>query len=119
MANMQIDHRETLHSLIAAWRTGDALRAAAHFDLAGWYAEAGREPLIGRDALVAHFTRFFRDGPHWRLEVDDILLDGDRACVIYRFSVEGSGQVWRERAGCATVMFEPSGAIARWREYEG
>ncbi len=119
MANTKMDHRATLQSLIDAWRVGDALRAAAHFDLAGRYAEAGREALVGRDALVGHFTRFFRDGPRWRLEVDDMLLDGDRACVIYRFSVEGAGQVWRERAGCATVTFEPSGAIAHWREYEG
>jgi uncharacterized protein (TIGR02246 family) len=119
MAHTHRDDRATLQSLIAAWRAGDAWRAAAHFILDGQYTEAGSAPLSGRDALVAHFTRFFRDGPRWRFDVEDILVDGDRACVVYRFAVEGAGAVWRERAGCAIVAFEPSGAIAAWREYEG
>jgi len=119
MADTKPDVRTTLASLIEAWRNGDALRAAAHFTLDGSYSESGRPPLAGRDALVAHFTRFFRDGPRWRFDVDDILIDESRACVVYRFAVEGTGHVWRERAGCAIVIFDPSGAIARWREYEG
>jgi predicted SnoaL-like aldol condensation-catalyzing enzyme len=119
MTRPQRDDRGTLDSLIDAWRTGDALRAAAHFAVDGEYGEAGAAPLVGRDALVEHFTRFLRDGPRWRFEVDDVLLDAGRACVVYRFAVEGAGAIWRERAGCAVVKFEPSGAIAAWREYEG
>jgi hypothetical protein len=83
------------------------------------YREAGREPLIGRAAITGHFTRFFRDGPVWRFEVDDIFTSGVRACVVYRFAVKGPGVEWRERAGCAVVGFDPSGSIAVWREYEG
>ena len=113
------DHRATLTSLIAAWRSGDAVRATAHFASDARYGEAGRVPLIGREALAAHFTRFFRDGPQWRCEVDDILVDGDSACVVYRFALEGANAVWRERAGCAIVTFDASGAISEWREYEG
>ncbi len=108
-----------MHGLIDAWRTGDALRAAAHFTQDGSYLEAGRPALVGREALVDHFVRFFRDGPQWRFEADDLIVEGDRACVVYRFAVEGSSGVWRERAGCAIVTFDPSGAIAAWREYEG
>jgi predicted SnoaL-like aldol condensation-catalyzing enzyme len=119
MEQTQRGHRGTLESLIAAWRTGDALRAAAHFVIDGRYGEAGAEPLVGRDALVAHFTRFFRDGPRWRFDIDDIIIEADRACVVYRFAVEGTGVAWRERAGCAIVTFEASGAISGWREYEG
>ena len=119
MAHPQRDDRGTLDSLIGAWRTGDALRAAAHFVVDGEYGEAGDAPIVGRDALVAHFTRFFRDGPRWRFDVDDVIVEGDRACVVYRFAVEGAGAVWRERAGCAIVKFDSSGAIAAWREYEG
>jgi hypothetical protein len=119
MAQTQRDHRATLQSLIEAWRCGDALRAAAHFSADGRYGEAGAEPIAGRDALVAHFTRFFRDGPRWRFDVDDMILESDRACVVYRFAVEGAGVVWRERAGCAIVAFDAGGAIAAWREYEG
>jgi uncharacterized protein (TIGR02246 family) len=119
MADAQRDDRGTLQSLIDAWRKGDALRAAAHFAQGGEYGEAGGAPLAGRDALVAHFTRFFRDGPRWRFDVDDVILEGDRACVVYRFAVEGAGGIWRERAGCAIVTFDHDGAIAAWREYEG
>jgi uncharacterized protein (TIGR02246 family) len=119
MAHPDRDRRGTLESLIQAWRTGDALRAAAHFAPDGRYGEAGAAPLIGRDALVGHFTRFFRDGPRWRFDVDDIMIEGDRGCVVYRFAVEGAGAIWRERAGCAIVSFDINGAISAWREYEG
>jgi uncharacterized protein (TIGR02246 family) len=119
MAHPHRDHHGTLQSLIDAWRAGDAWRAAAHFADDALYGEAGAQPLAGRDALVAHFTRFFRDGPRWRFDVDDMILEGDRACIVYRFSVEGTGAVWRERAGCAVVAFDESGAVAAWREYEG
>jgi uncharacterized protein (TIGR02246 family) len=119
MAEWQRSDRATLEGLVAAWRAGDALRAAAHFAADGRYSEAGAEPLVGRDALVAHFTRFFRDGPRWRFEVDHIIVEGDLACVVYRFAIEGAGAVWRERAGCAVVAFAPNGAISAWREYEG
>jgi predicted SnoaL-like aldol condensation-catalyzing enzyme len=111
--------RERLQGLIDAWRRGDALRAAAYFVEGGEYGEAGRAPITGRSALVEHFTRFFRDGPRWRFDLDDMILEGDRGCVVYRFAVEGAGGVWRERAGCAIVTFDPNGAIAAWREYEG
>jgi len=119
MGQAKRDHRGILESLIGAWRTGDALRAAAHFTSEGRYGEAGAAPLVGRDALTAHFTRFFRDGPRWRFDVDEVILEGDSACVVYRFAVEGAGAVWRERAGCAIVAFDESGAITAWREYEG
>ncbi|GAC1428661.1 MAG: hypothetical protein NVSMB5_23310 [Candidatus Velthaea sp.] len=108
-----------LNGLIAAWRNGDALRAAAYFALDGRYEEAQHEAIDGRDALVAHFTRFFRDGPRWRIDVDDLFTAGERACVVYRFHVEGTGGAWRERAGCAVVRFDAAGAIASWREYDG
>jgi uncharacterized protein (TIGR02246 family) len=119
MTQTQRDHRSTLQSLIEAWRAGDALRAAAHFGPDGHYGEAGGQPLTGRDALVGHFTKFFRDGPRWRLDVEDVIVEADRACVVYRFAVEGTGALWRERAGCAIVAFDPNGAIGAWREYEG
>jgi hypothetical protein len=72
-----------------------------------------------RFAVAAHFTHFFRDGPRWRFDVEDILVDAQRACVVYRFALEGANAVWRERAGCAVVTFDASGAISEWREYEG
>jgi predicted SnoaL-like aldol condensation-catalyzing enzyme len=119
MEQQRPDHRMTLRSLVEAWQVGDALRAAAHFAVEARYGEAGASPIVGRDEIVAHFTRFFRDGPRWRFDVDDVLVDANRACVIYRFGVEGAGAIWRERAGCAIVTFDAGGAVAEWREYEG
>ncbi|MBD5653829.1 MAG: nuclear transport factor 2 family protein, partial [Candidatus Eremiobacteraeota bacterium] len=98
-------HRERLESLFSAWRTGDALRSAAHFATGGTYREAGREPLVGRDAMVAHFTNFFRDGPRFEFYVDDTLVDGDRAAVRFRFVTVSSEGVRLERSGCAFVTF--------------
>ena len=112
-----MDPRETLAQLFASWRQGDALRAAAHFAPDGIYAEAGRAPLMGRDEIVAHFTRFFRDGPRWRFEVDELLVEGSQAAVFYRFLIAREGGEWTQRRGCAFVRFE-SGAVAEWREYE-
>jgi len=116
---MPVDLEERLRSLVDAWRAGDALRAAAHFSPEAVYREAGREPLMGRAAIAAHFTRFFRDGPLWEFLVDDIIASGERAVVVYRFSVKGPDGEWRERAGTAVVRFDQSGSVAAWREYEG
>ncbi|MBD5605640.1 MAG: nuclear transport factor 2 family protein [Candidatus Eremiobacteraeota bacterium] len=110
--------RETLDGLFAAWRTGDALRSAAHFDVDGVYREAGREPITGRAAIVAHFTHFFRDGPRFTFVVDETIVEGDRAAVRFRFSIAGPDETWRERDGCAFVAFS-DGTIAEWREYGG
>jgi uncharacterized protein (TIGR02246 family) len=110
--------RDQLQSLFAAWRAGDALRSGAHFAIDGAYCEAGREPIAGRDAIVAHFTRFFRDGPRWEFVSDDLIVEGERAAVRYRFKVETQPGTWRERPGCALVRCG-DGGISEWREYEG
>jgi len=67
---------------------------------------------------VSHFTRFFRDGPVWRMEVDAVVVEGDRAAVRYRFALKAIDGEWSEQPGCAFVTFA-DGTIAEWREYEG
>jgi uncharacterized protein (TIGR02246 family) len=113
-----VTHRELLGGLFAAWSTGDALRSAAHFCVDGVYREAAREPIVGREAIVAHFTRFFRDGPRFEFIPDDIIVEGDLAAIRYRFATmsQTAGRV--ERSGCAFVTLR-DGTIAEWREYEG
>jgi ketosteroid isomerase-like protein len=110
--------REALESLFGAWRSGDALRSAAHFALDGTYREAGRPPLEGREAILAHFTRFFRDGPLWEFFVDDLIVEGERAAIRYRFTLAGAGGGSVERSGCAFATFA-DGTLVEWREYEG
>ncbi len=109
--------RATLTGLFDAWANGDAIRAGAFFALDGRYRERGRAVIDGREAIVAHFTAFFRDGPRWRFEAEDILVEGERAAVRYRFAILGDDG-GREVEGCAWVTFA-NGTIAEWREYEG
>jgi len=111
-------HRELFQRLFAEWSAGDALRSGAHFALDGTYHEASRAPIAGRTALVAHFTKFFRDGPQWEFHPDDVIVEGDRAAVRYRFATVSGDGTRAERSGCAFVTFR-DGTIAEWREYEG
>ena len=110
--------REALESLFEAWRAGDALRSAAHFAADATYREAGGAAIEGREAIVEHFTRFFRDGPRWQLIVEDIVVEGELAAVRYTFEISRSDGGWQPRAGCAFVTFR-DGTVAEWREYEG
>jgi hypothetical protein len=75
--------------------------------------------VLGRAAISAHFARFSAAGGEWRFTVEDVIANGRRACVIYRYAAEGGGDAGRERAGCATVRLNEHGRIAEWREYEG
>jgi len=108
---------ELLASLFAAWQSGDALRAAAHFAPDAAYREAGREAIVGRDAIVRHFTMFFRDGPAWKFHVDDVLTVGERAAVRYRFEIADATGNWRSKEGCAFATVR-DGTLTEWREYE-
>jgi uncharacterized protein (TIGR02246 family) len=110
--------RDLLATLFEAWETHDALRSAACFAPEGVYREAGGQDIVGRDAITAKFAHFFREGPPWRFTVEDVIVEGDRAAVAYRFEVKGDGPGWRERAGCAVVRFE-GGLVAVWHEYHG
>ena len=112
----------TIHALIqelvSAWKANDALRASAFFAPEATYHESGREPLVGRDAIFAQFQRFFRDGPAWRFDVEEIIAEDDCAAIAYRFAVKGPAGDWQERAGCALLRRE-AGLIVQWREYHG
>jgi ketosteroid isomerase-like protein len=110
---------ETLASVLDAFACGELGGVAARFAEHGAYWEARKAPVRGRAAIAAEFARFSASGVPFRFEVDDVIASADRACVVYRFATpEGSGEPWRERAGCAIVRFDECGQIAEWREYE-
>jgi len=110
--------RDLLETLFEAWQAHDALRSAACFATDAVYAEAGGAEVVGRTAIAEHFARFFREGPPWRFEVEEVIGEGERIAVAYRFSVKEVGGPWRDRMGCATVAMA-GGLILRWREYHG
>jgi ketosteroid isomerase-like protein len=109
-----------LAAVLAAFARGDLRAAAAGFGEHAVYREARKPALVGRPAIAAHFARFAASGAVWQFHLDDVVADGDRACVVYRFELaEGDGKDWRERAGCALVRLDGRGHITEWREYEG
>ena len=111
---------EGLATVLAAFARGDLGAAAAGFGEHATYREARKPAVLGRAAVAAHFARFAASGASWEFLVDDVIADGDRACVAYRFEVrEGDGKGRLERAGCALVRLDERGQIAEWREYEG
>ena len=109
---------DALATLLDAFERRDLAGAAGCFADDAAYREPRKAPVLGRAAITAHFARFAAAGRDWRFEVDEIITNGRRACVVYRYAAEGGGEVGRERAGCATVRFDVHGRIAEWREYE-
>jgi limonene-1,2-epoxide hydrolase len=95
-------------------------RAVALFAADGVYREARREPIVGRDAIAAHWERYFVQGPRWRIDVGEIIADarGERFAIPYVFAVQGPGESWQDRPGCALVRVR-NNRITEWREYSG
>lgn len=114
------DAVSALTIVLEAFAAGDLDKAAACFSEDAVYRESRGAQVRGRAAIAEHFARFAASGVRWRFIVDDVLRDGNRACIVYRFAVPGgTGRPWRERAGCATVRIGEGGSIDEWREYEG
>ena len=110
----------TLAIVLDAFASGDLDAAAACFSDDATYREVRKDPLRGRVAIAQHFRAFHARGRSWRFTVEDVVREGERACVVYRFAAAGGdGEPWRERDGCATVRLDTGGLIAEWREYEG
>ena len=79
------------------------------------FAEAGHEPVVGREAIVAHFTRFFRDGPVFRLIVKDSVVEDHRCAVFYTFELQ-KNDAWVKKDGVAMVHVE-NGLVSLWKEF--
>ncbi|HYZ15549.1 MAG TPA: nuclear transport factor 2 family protein [Candidatus Acidoferrum sp.] len=109
-----------LKDALDAFSAGNLQDAAGCFSEDAVYRELRRPAMIGRAAIADHFAAFAASGTAWRFVVEEVIIDSDRACVTYLFSVGGgTGQPMRERAGCAIVHLDGRGQIAEWREYEG
>ncbi len=93
--------------LFECWRAGDAAAAGAYLHPDGVYQDARGAPIVGRDAIVAEWERYFRLAPAGHFTVHEIIGSGDRFAVTY---------TWEGRPGCAIVHVR-DGRIALWREY--
>lgn len=110
---------DALEAVIAAFRERDVLRAVDSFAREATFHERGKPVVVGREAIRERFEAFARESARWRFDVDDVLRGSKRACVLYRFAFEGTGERARERAGIALVEVNDAGEISLWREYEG
>jgi limonene-1,2-epoxide hydrolase len=111
-------HAADFERLFERWRAGDAAGAAAFFTPDGVFHEAKREPVVGRDAIVAHWAPFFGGTTAWRMDVHEIIGTGDRFAVRYTWAIDGGANGWLASPGCAIVHVR-DGLIALWREYKG
>lgn len=110
---------DALATVLDAFARRDLGAAAACFATDATYREARREPIVGRAAIAAHFAHFAAGTAAWHFEAGEVIRNGARACVVYRFSASGGeGGPWRERAGCAVVRLDERGEISEWREYQ-
>ena len=107
-----------IEELISAWTSYDAHRASAFFTSDATYHESGRDPIHGREAIFEHFKTFFRDGPAWRITVEEIIVEGPRAAMRFRFELKRDGDGWISREGCAFVKSDDR-LISEWREFSG
>jgi limonene-1,2-epoxide hydrolase len=109
-----------LEALIERWRAGDETAAVAYFASDGVFHEAGREPIVGREAIAAHWAPFFHGGPEWRMTVHEMFgnAGGDRYTVSYTWEIKSADGAWSGKPGCAIVHLH-DGKIALWREYKG
>jgi ketosteroid isomerase-like protein len=109
-----------LQTMLDAFARNDLAASVACFSEDATYREPTKDPIRGRAAIAAWFDAYDRSGVRWKLLVDDVIVDGARACVVYRFQVaKGEGEAWSERGGCATVRLDAQGQIVEWREYTG
>ncbi len=106
------------HALFDLWRAGDERASADYFTADGVFHEAKRAPVVGREAIVAHWAPFFHGGPAWRMTVHDLFGGGDRFAVSYTWEIAGADGSWSGSPGCAIVHVR-DGKIALWREYKG
>ena len=71
--------------------------------------------MVGRDAIVSHFTKFFRDGPAFRLIVTDAICEAQRCAVFYTFELHRD-EAWVKKDGIALVHIE-NGLVSLWKEF--
>ena len=112
---MKIDD---FHRLFDCWRAGDEVASAAYFTADGAFHEAKREPVVGPEAIAAHWAPFFHGGPEWRMIVHDLFGAGERFAVAYTWEIKTKDGAWNGSPGCAIVHVR-DGKIALWREYKG
>jgi predicted ester cyclase len=85
-----------------AWNRGDlsAIDEAVHAD---YVRHTAFGDLVGPDAWKTRINETRAAFPDFRVEVHDVLVDGDRSAV--RFSVSGTHQ------GAPYMGFEPTGTV--------
>jgi steroid delta-isomerase-like uncharacterized protein len=85
--------RAAVERYLAALNAGDAdtIAACVTGDFHNEHTSAGGHSLRGRDAYRNRLAGFLAEFRELRYDVEDILVDGDRAAVGYRMSFRTAG----------------------------
>ncbi|MDO8185568.1 nuclear transport factor 2 family protein [Conexibacter sp. JD483] len=101
----------------AAWRGGDAAAAGALFAADAAYTFDPFGPgLRGREQVVAHWTQALAAQSELRLEVEEPVVDGDRAATAWRARFVRDGEQV-ELAAALLLRFDADGRCADLREF--
>ena len=76
-----MDHVTTVRKLLEAWNSHDLDRIAAFFHEDFENHQAPFEPVIGRDAYLAHCAHWFTAFPDFWIKEVTLFGDGDLVCL--------------------------------------
>ncbi|HEY9764407.1 MAG TPA: nuclear transport factor 2 family protein [Trichocoleus sp.] len=99
-----------------AWLSGDADRFAGLFDQIGQFVVPGNE-WVGQGNIRDAFQEYIDAYEVINIEVTQIIQEGDRAFVEWRWSDRERGTSNVSQAEDAVVIETQAGRIIRWREY--
>lgn len=111
------DPRAWVAAYAAAWRGGDAAAAGALFadDVAYTFDPFGRG-LRGRAEVVAHWTQAIAAQSELSLEMEEPIVDGDRAATAWRARFVRDGAPV-ELAAALLLRFDGDGRCCDLREF--
>ncbi|MFQ4141156.1 SgcJ/EcaC family oxidoreductase [Chlorogloeopsis sp. ULAP02] len=111
---------EEIHSIIQqaaqAWMTGNADAFAELFAPDGKFIVPGNS-YVGRTAIQQVTAEFAATHSGVKIEIKQILIDGDRAAVEWTWEDTNNETGKQQKAEDAILVDFKEGLITRWREY--
>ena len=103
---MTHDVRAVAIGYVESFATGDPDRIAAFVaaDFANRHASVLGQPSTGRDEYRARLPGFLATFEGLHYEIEDVIVEGDRACVAYRMHATAQGANRRDPIELAGVM---------------
>ncbi len=110
------DMRSIVRQAADAWITGNADAFAALFTPNGEFIVPGQK-WVGQDAIRQATAEFARDYSQVKIEIRQIITEGNRAMVEWQWEDVQKASGRRSKADDAISIDFIDGKISRWREY--